>query len=570
MTPFQLFQQQRAHKLRREAALRLIAKIEREILRPIPYKLICLKSEERPILLPKTDDRYTLTGVPPLLEFQERPLVECVEALGVGESRILIAPTGSGKTYFTGAVLRLCKKLYPEVFPPSQLIILITKPTIIQQTERVVLGLYKNHGVFITSYSQMVATLGQVFIRWDTRIVNGQPVLWPFWRVKPSLIIFDECHSLKNEGSQQTLIGESAAEQKIPTLFMSATPYSRPIHTRVVACALAPKIYGENNPLRLNAKNFHSWITGISAPRKPEDWCPTAMKRIQSVLEPYTLRFGKLTYKKTTIIKQVTCNFESNEERKIYTDAFDEYQEARMSFGNDPLAGFAEVLVAMLKFRQKAEILRAPHLARLAFETEQQKGVSPIIACAFQDTLKVVHGWLVKLGVPSESIGTIMGGQSANERQRNIDEFQSGRRRFMLLMFSAGGAGLSLHHHKETQRPRVVFLPPVWSSEELVQVLGRAHRINSISTTYQYILYFEGTIEVEVMKKVKGKCSALKEVTTRSEAWTSMFDGKEAATSVNKKLKDEDVDPSMLKDKGDDEEEEDGGDSDLPVDVEIE
>jgi len=509
-----------------------------------------------------------ISDVPPLLDFQKEPLWNCVEAMGKGESRLLIAPTGSGKTYFFGMLLRLLRHMYPEKFAAHKHFLYITKPTIVTQSSRVILGEYKNKRVIVTSYPQMTSSFGDLFIRYVTRIVNGQPVLWPIWdeAMLPCGTALDEVQGLKNADTLQTDMAISLfTETNVPCLPMSATPYSRPIHTRSVVLALRmrTRIGLDKNHL-IGVKEFPSWIKEISAPKSEYDWCPAAMKRIQEFLEPKTLRFGKLSYKHRTFIKQMLIDMPSHKAR-IYQDAFDEYQKKRESYGLDPLVGFAEILVSMMKFRQTSEMLRADDLARLAFDVEQKENKSVIIACSFQDTLKLVHQHLRAKGVIEDEIATIMGGQSLAERQLNIDQFQSGRRRFMLLMFSAGGAGLSLHHHRVGQRPRVVFLPPVWNAEELVQVLGRAHRINSMSTTYQFIVWFRGTIEERVMEKVKRKCSALKEVVGKREAWTEFFDTTKTSEAVAKKQP-KDNETTSLKDKDDDDDNE--VDEDLPVDTE--
>jgi len=549
------------NRRKRDNSRKLADKIQREILYKTTHKLLL---ERNPVSLEVISEEITIQGVPPLYDFQRHTLNDAVHSLGRGHSRILIAPTGSGKTFFTGYLLRALRKCYPERYPENEIILMVTKPSIITQTQRVIIGSYKNKNAFITSYPQMVSSLGQIFIEWGTRITNGQPILFPFWRVKPTLFIGDEIQSAKNESSQTTDIIMSLAETNTPAFVMSATPYSRPVHTRAVVCLLKPiSKFGWNEKMIIGPKEFPSWVKEISAPSSELDWCPAAMARINKVLEPHILRFGKLSYAKRTIIKQVTCNFDSPQSARIYKEAFEEYQRKRMEFGSNPLVGFAEVLVAILKFRQKAELLRANQLAELAFEMEKEKNISPIIACAFQDTLKVIHARLIKLGVKEDEISVIIGNQSMTERQTNIDNFQLGKTRFMLLMFAAGGAGLSLHHYKPTQRPRTVFLPPVWSAEELVQVLGRAHRINSISTTYQYIMWFNGTIETQVMERVKRKCSALKEAVGKKEAWVEAFDTEYVAQKTKQVKNTEE--PKHLNESSD--EDEDSNDE-IPIETE--
>ena len=93
-----------------------------------------------------------------------------------------------------------------------------------------------------------------------------------------------------------------------------------------------------------------------------------------------------------------------------------------------------------------------------------------------------------------KSLGLI-GVQSQDIRQREIDKFQSGQSRFCFFTMASGGTGLSLEHCDSRQSPRVGFYTPIYNAKEWVQALGRPHRRNSISDTRQYICLLADTIE---------------------------------------------------------------------------
>lgn len=127
----------------------------------------------------------------------------------------------------------------------------------------------------------------------------------------------------------------------------------------------------------------------------------------------------------------------------------------------------------------------------------------------------------------SRELDLKLGSQSRKERQREIDRFQSGKSKICLFTFSAGGVGLSLHHTDKDEKgnpvenkPRRVFLAPTWSAQDFVQGLGRGHRsIFSLSDTEQTILFYAGTIEEYVMKKVSVKLRCLSKVVRAKESW---------------------------------------------------
>jgi len=135
-----------------------------------------------------------------------------------------------------------------------------------------------------------------------------------------------------------------------------------------------------------------------------------------------------------------------------------------------------------------------------------------------------------------------LGIQSKKDRQKEIDRFQSGKSRFCMFTFKAGGVGLSLHHTDEMTRekvrrkpksnwavvedipkiptrPRVCFLAPTFSAIELVQGLGRCPRLTSLSNTVQIIIFYKNTIEERVAALVNQKLKCLKEVVRTREDW---------------------------------------------------
>jgi hypothetical protein len=128
------------------------------------------------------------------------------------------------------------------------------------------------------------------------------------------------------------------------------------------------------------------------------------------------------------------------------------------------------------------------------------------------------------------------GPQNRVARQEEIDRFQSGQSRVAMFTFKSGGVGLSLHHTDEwakvdkatgnkivKSRQRRAFLAPTYSAIEIVQGLGRAHRLTSLTDTEQTILFYRGTIEEAVYAIVNLKMRCLRKVTQAKESWDSLI-----------------------------------------------
>ncbi len=479
---------------------------------------------------------------PQPFDFQLPALPRAAALLGEQKKNaILIAPTGSGKTYMYGYIIGLLRRDFSDRFSPERVVLVVTKPSIITQTNRVLKNEFGLRNIWVFSYEQLRSSLGELIISWEDKVLeNGDVVSWPIWsdyaKELFSLVIWDECQSLKNEGSLQTRLAFSQATSGIPALLGSATPYSRPVHTRATVALIKPP-YGPGSSVLVDNRMFPSWISDMCGNKSPLQWSPASMRRIQEAIEPFTIRPDKVKYKHKTFIKQLLVRFSTALEAELYANAFKDYQEALLKAGKEPHTGFVAVLVAQQKFCQKSELIRSPHMASMAHELEKG-GKNVIIACRYGDTLRVIHQRLVEQhGYDPNKISVIMGGQSSTERQRNIDAFQSDENHIMLLMFQAGGAGLSLHQYKPVnKRPRYAVLPPVWNAEEMVQVLGRAHRCNSDSTTHQIIVWYAETIEEQVSHKLKSKMSSLKEVVKTRESWNDFY--AQAATGGKVSLRD--------------------------------
>ena len=95
----------------------------------------------------------------------------------------------------------------------------------------------------------------------------------------------------------------------------------------------------------------------------------------------------------------------------------------------------------------------------------------------------------------------------------------------MLLTVAAGGVGISLHHEDThaNAKPRHIILPPTWSAIDLIQCVGRSHRLTSCSNTLQEVIWYKGTIEERVAAVVRNKVACINKAVTAKEQWSSLF-----------------------------------------------
>lgn len=114
-----------------------------------------------------------------------------------------------------------------------------------------------------------------------------------------------------------------------------------------------------------------------------------------------------------------------------------------------------------------------------------------------------------KLEAAKISYGLIVGGQSAIDRQFNIDNFQQGKVQFILVTTQAGGTGITL-----TRASIAAYLSNTWSLVDREQSEGRFHRPGSeIHTSIKIIDYIApDTIDEVVVEGLASKNKNLQEI----------------------------------------------------------
>lgn len=160
---------------------------------------------------------------------------------------------GTGKTFMLGMFYALLKEnSYCEgkTFAPWPFL-LATKASVVPQTIRVFeyqFRLKQMHDILITNYDQLRSSFGEQLLE-SYYIVKGDREILKFkWKrfLYPLVVCWDECHSLKNEDSQQSKIAQAFNELKDENLLqihMSATPFTRIVDMRCFAVSTKANIH---------------------------------------------------------------------------------------------------------------------------------------------------------------------------------------------------------------------------------------------------------------------------------------------------------------------------------------
>ncbi|MFT6861459.1 MAG: hypothetical protein ACJAVK_000011 [Akkermansiaceae bacterium] len=163
------------------------------------------------------------------------------------------------------------------------------------------------------------------------------------------------------------------------------------------------------------------------------------------------------------------------------------------------------VLDALLKLRQiccHPQLLKLPaaqkvkHSAKLDFLTDEllptllEEGRKILIFSSFTTMLALIQKHLEKEKIPFSKITG-----STKDRQREIDEFQSGATPVFLISLKAGGTGLNL-----TAADTVIHYDPWWNPAAENQATDRAYRIGQDKPVFVHKLITEGSIEERIVQ----------------------------------------------------------------------
>ena len=481
----------------------------------------------------------------------------------------LQAGVGVGKTFIYGQVIRWLTDLKwfkGKTFSPWPVLV-VTKASVVEQTKRVLIdlfGLDAIRDVKVTHYDALRSTAGTLMLKEVEQVEDAIMHRKFKWKdgIHPVLFLWDEGQALKNITSQQSKIGQAVNDITtnpwINQIFCSASLITRVAEAKCVAVASRLKAnYGIARNIPLTNSHWGDFAKEVASPAGPEEYSPAAVGRLVTRLLPYIVDVKGV---RPQFVARNSCqkiDFSNEKDRLLYQQAWDRYLEekAKIEGGNLPNSRFL-ILVQFLKFRQAAELIRAPYLAKAMWECVEVNGQAAACACNFKATIaKIV--WILHndYNVSRKDISLIWGGdaslsgnkqdeekytkaqiheilarcmrgedidlktlksiktqlaqqatgldevpkelelgvQSREMRQEEIDKYQSGRSRYCLFTFKSGGVGLSLHHTDEFTKQKVRRKKDSnWAVVEDIPLVPTRQRVCFLAPTYSAIELVQG------------------------------------------------------------------------------
>jgi superfamily II DNA or RNA helicase len=351
--------------------------------------------------------------------------------------------------------------------------------------------------VFVTNYekikrgNQHLAKLGKKMFRWQLP--------------QKTLIIWDEVHKCASPFSQNTQMLIAAKQADHQCLMLSATACQDPTEMRGIGYVLG---LHSLNKAEGGLQSWFSWMKGFGCRQDQwRNWVRGPVWKLEPLnREMYRTRCVKLTprdlpsaFADNHIIVEPLAFSANRDIAKFYKDAGVTPDIVQQAIDGD-IKPSPYVLVEILRARQLAEAAKVPEIVDLVTDA-MAEGFSVAVFVCFTDSLRALQAALPDCAV-------IHGGQTAEERERDIQRFQSDRCRVVVANVAAGGVGVSLHD-EHGNYPRMSLISPSFNLKEHIQMLGRIHRVGAKSPALQRVLVASGTIEERVMEVLETKRKSL-------------------------------------------------------------
>ena len=309
-----------------------------------------------------------------------------------------------------------------------------------------------------------------------------------------TLLIFDEAHLGFNEDSQNYALWVASAGRA--SLSLSATFADRPSRLKGLFQVLHIKTAEEFDTWLLEQGHFTNQYNTLESLTVLSD-----MKIINKILYPkygYRVSYedpAVKAYFPERVIQTEVVDIGSNlvtEQNRAYSEMM--VKAARLKM----LGKQAELLVADLRYRQHAELLKVKTLVEMTQEYLYE-GMSVVVFVNFRETLRYLAELL-------QTKSLIFGDQERYgiNREQVMEDFQANRERVVLCMVDAGGQSLDLHDLEGGFR-RISLICPTYNPVALQQVLGRTYRAGSKSIPIMKLVYAAGTVEEKVSETVNRK-----------------------------------------------------------------
>jgi superfamily II DNA or RNA helicase len=348
-----------------------------------------------------------------------------------------------------------------------------------------------NYEKIRTGKTEWMSKRGKKIMKWDLP--------------EDTLVLVDEVHKCKGPYTQNAQLLVSLVAQGYSIHAMSATAAEDPTEMRPLGFALG--LHSLNKPTD-TTKSWFGWMMQFGCTQNEWNaWELRAKSKLSDLNKVmYSRNVKRLTvddfpdsFKANRVFVEPVAFGSAAKIAKAYKDLGITPEIITRLLEDGTVEDSDWVLVNLLRARQLAESLKAKDMADMAKDYVEQ-GHSVVLFVNFTDTADTLQKLL--------ECPAIVGGQTADERQQVIDDFQDDKEHVIVVNIAAGGTGISLHDINGN-RQRISLISPTFNVKDHLQALGRIHRNGAKSDAIQKILVASESIEEHVMRVIEQKSDNL-------------------------------------------------------------
>ena len=443
--------------------------------------------------------RDYLSSIHGLLGYQVESTEHALNVVRQRRRAIMADDMGVGKTYKACAVAR-------ELDLPT---LVIAPKSSLTKWERV--GDYVGGGVTAINYEQLIRCKTPFGEFYEDRGHKR-------WRWNPAVqfVIFDECHRCGGTSTGNSKLMIAARHQNLHGLALSATAAETPLRMKALGFFLG--LFGPDESVqeelvmtrkglrrRLKksmavAEPFQRWASRYGCRDGWDGWGyygdPEDMQRLHRDIFPECGGRQRIEDIPGFPETQITAELidlggaETDKVQRNY-DSMDTELAALAAKTADWNLDMGSL--ACSEQRQRIDLLKVPAYLE-AIQDAIQEGQSVALFVPYRATVEAVCSRLEDTGIP---FSKIWGGQSAKERDEQINRFSLDVSRVCVNVNDAGCESIDLHDIRG-QYPRLAIITPPYEAWKLRQIVGRVRRAGGKSKSLQRIWCARGTYEERV------------------------------------------------------------------------
>jgi hypothetical protein len=332
------------------------------------------------------------------------------------------------------------------------------------------------------------------------------------------LIIFDESHRLRNVETARSKLALKLSGPADFILWLSATAGQNPLELAYLAPVLSEATGARSADLAdfekwcqsqgfgVSRGDYGKWLwAGNSDDAADRIKADQALERMRQMLfegnVPIGIRRSPSDIAGWPSVNRILLPVDlDSDDRAAYFKIWAEFRDhlgLERRGGSDSSKG----LVARLRFRQKASLLRTAATLDLGLELLSQ-GQQVAISVAFHETLDVLNEAFTQAG---HSVALIHGKLNPIAKENQRLDFQHGRSRVCLYTVDEA---ISLHQGEYNDAVRSNLIHDLrWSAIQMKQIEGRTHRDGKFSQVY-WMLGVD-TIEEQIAEIVAGRLRSM-------------------------------------------------------------